>query len=150
MTTTLKLWSPLHNLDELSLRLNPLFNQLSREITQGNRPANKPVVTLPVDIAEDEKQYLIQADLPALTKNDIRVRVEQGVLYISGERKAPQQQKGLQYHRVERANGAFERTFQLPSDADAANVAAGFKDGVLTVQVPKLESAKPRHIEVTE
>ena len=53
MTTTLKLWSPLHNLDELSLRLNPLFNQLSREITQGNRPANKPVVTLPVDIAED-------------------------------------------------------------------------------------------------
>jgi HSP20 family protein len=150
MTTTLKLWNPFHDMEELSLRLNPLFNQLPREIIDGNRRTEKPTTTLPVDIAEEEKQYLIQADLPALNKSDIKVRVEQGVLYISGERKAPQRQEGRQYHRMERSHGAFERTFQLPSDADAANVTAGFKDGVLTVHLPKLESAKPRHIEVTE
>jgi len=100
------------------------------------------------DITEDEKEYLIKAELPELKREDVKVTVENGVLTISGERKFEKEEKKKKYHRVERGYGSFVRSFSLPDDADANMVKAEFKNGVLMVHLPKNEKAKPKQIEV--
>jgi len=100
------------------------------------------------DITEDEKEYLIKAELPELKKEDVKVTVENGVLTISGERKFEKEEKKKKYHRVERGYGTFMRSFALPDDADGNKVKAEFKNGLLTVHLPKNERAKSKHIEV--
>jgi HSP20 family protein len=101
-----------------------------------------------VDITEDEKEYLIKAELPEMKKEDVRLTVENDVLAISGERKFEKEEKGRKYHRVERAYGSFVRSFSLPEDADGSKVTADFKDGMLQVHLPKSEKAKPKAIEI--
>ena len=101
-----------------------------------------------VDIVEDEKEYLIKADLPEMRKDEIKVQVENGVLSVSGERKTEKEEKNKKFHRIERSYGHFERSFTVPEDADGAKVKAEFKDGVLQVHLPKTPVAKPKAIEV--
>jgi len=101
-----------------------------------------------VDITEDEKEYLIKAELPEIKKEEVKVTVQEDVLTISGERKYEKEEKGKKYHRVERAYGSFMRSFTLPEDADGAKVAAEFKDGVLKIHLPKSEKAKPKSVDV--
>ena len=101
-----------------------------------------------VDITEDEKEYLIKADLPEVKKEDVKLTVQDDVMSISGERKYEKEEKGKKYHRVERAYGSFMRSFTLPEDADGSKVSAEYKDGVLKVHLPKSEKAKPKSIEV--
>jgi HSP20 family protein len=101
-----------------------------------------------VDIVEDEKEYLIKAELPEIPKDDVKVSVENGVLKISGERKFEKEENNKKYHRVERAYGYFSRSFSLPDAAEAEQVKADYKDGVLHVHVPKSENAKAKKIEV--
>ena len=101
-----------------------------------------------VDITEDEKEYLIKAELPEVKKEDVKVTVENGMLTISGERKIEKEEKGKRYHRVERAYGSFVRSFSLPDNIDSNKVNADFKDGVLRVHVAKSEHARPKQIEV--
>jgi len=101
-----------------------------------------------VDISEDDKEYAIRAELPEVKKGDVKVRVEDGVLYLSGERHFEKEDKGKRYHRVERAYGSFMRSFTLPDDADPKQVHAEFKDGVLNVRVSKDPNARPKSIEV--
>ena len=102
-----------------------------------------------VDITEDDKEYLVKAELPEVKKEDVKVTVENGILTISGERKFEKEEKGKKYHRIERAYGSFVRSFGLPDDADPSKVAAKFANGLLKVQVAKSESARPKQIEVT-
>src|SRR5207237_10926080 len=83
------------------------------------------------DVTEDEKEYLIKAELPELKKEDVKVTVENGVLTISGERKFEKEEKKKKYHRVERGYGTFMRSFALPDDADGNKVKAEFKNGLL-------------------
>jgi HSP20 family protein len=101
-----------------------------------------------VDISEDDKEYLIKAELPEVRKEDVKVTAEEGTLTIMGERKFEKEEKSRKYHRVERAYGTFGRSFSLPDDASPAKVSAEFRDGVLTVHLAKDEKAKPQHIEV--
>ena len=101
-----------------------------------------------VDIMEDEKEFLIKAELPDMKKEDVRLTVENDVLTISGERKFEKEEKGTKYHRIERAYGSFVRSFSLPEDADGSKVTADFKDGMLQVHLPKSEKAKPKAIEI--
>jgi len=101
-----------------------------------------------VDITEDAKEYLIQTELPEVSKEQVKVSVENGLLTIVGERKFQKEEKGRKYHRMERAYGSFVRSFSLPDDADHNKVSAEFKDGVLAVHVAKSESARPKQIEV--
>jgi HSP20 family protein len=101
-----------------------------------------------VDITEDEKEYLIKAELPDMKKEDVRLTVENDVLAISGERTFEKEEKGKKYHRIERAYGSFVRSFTLPEDADGSKVSADFKDGMLQVHLPKSQKAKPKAIEI--
>jgi len=144
---TLTRWEPLREMEEFQNRLSTLFGRPSRR-GNGREEITLPDWTPLADITEDEREYLIKAELPEVRKEDVKVTVENGVLTISGERKFEKEEKKRKYHRVERGYGTFMRSFALPDDADFSKVNAEFKNGVLTVHVPKSEQAKPKQIEV--
>ena len=101
-----------------------------------------------VDIIEDEKQFLIRAELPDMKKEQVKLTVENDVLTISGERKYEKETTEHKHHRIERAYGSFMRSFSLPENTDGNELSADYKDGMLTVRLPKSEKAKSRAIEV--
>jgi HSP20 family protein len=142
-------WNPFKELEDMENRLATLFGRAPARRQNGGNEAMTVAEWSPlVDITEDDKEYLIKAELPEVKKEDVKVTVENGVLTITGERKFEKEEKGKKYHRVERAYGNFVRSFTLPDDADANKVSAEFKDGVLKVRVTKSETAKPKQIEV--
>ena len=116
------------------------------------RMLNEPRGTRPwspaVDILETENELVLKADLPDLKLEDIEVRVEDGTLTMRGERKFEKEEKSKGYHRIERSYGSFSRSFSLPDTVDSEGVAAAYKNGVLTVTLPKKEAAKPRQVKV--
>jgi HSP20 family protein len=101
-----------------------------------------------VDVSETDGEYQIKAEIPDVRKEDVKVTLEDGVLTIQGARKQEKEDKGKKYHRVERTYGSFVRSFTLPDLVDEEKVKAEFKDGVLNLQLPKSEKAKPKAIEV--
>jgi HSP20 family protein len=150
MQTTLTRWEPFREMEDFQNRLSTLFGRPPLRRPNGH---GREEITLAdwmplADITEDEKEYLIKAELPELKKEDVKVTVENGVLTISGERKFEKEEKKKKYHRVERGYGTFVRSFTLPDDADGNKIKAEFKNGVLTVHLPKSEHAKPKQIEV--
>jgi HSP20 family protein len=104
-----------------------------------------------VDMSEDDNNYHINMELPGLTKDDIDVTVENGLLNVEGERKHESEQGGenKDFHRVERFYGQFQRSFRLPEGVNDKDINAEFKNGILHLQVPKGEEAKPKQIEVS-
>ncbi|MCE9520756.1 MAG: Hsp20/alpha crystallin family protein [Verrucomicrobia bacterium] len=145
---TLTRWNPLRELEEFQNRILGAFKPASADRGNGKESLTAAEWMPLVDIAEDDKEYVITAELPEVKKDDVRVTVENGVLIISGERKFEKEEKNKKYHRVERSYGSFARTFALPDDGDAAKVNAEFKDGLLKVRVAKSEAARPKQIEV--
>ena len=146
---TLTRWDPFRELDELQNRLSTIFGRAPVRKDVGKEEAMKVAEWAPlVDIVEEDKEYLIKAELPEVKKEDVKVTVEHDVLTILGERKAEKEEKGKKFHRIERAYGSFARSFTLPEDADAGKVAAEFKDGVLKVRLPKSERAQPKSVEI--
>src|ERR1017187_5430353 len=101
-----------------------------------------------VDIFETEDDLVLKADVPEVELKDIDVRVENQTLTIAGERKFVQQDVGKGFHRIERSYGSFVRSFAVPNAFDTGNIGADYKNGVLTVTLPKPEAAKPRQIKV--
>jgi HSP20 family protein len=142
-------WDPWRDLETLENQLATAFGRLPAR-TNGDREENMTAAEWAplVDITEDDKEYIVKAELPELKKEDVKVTVEAGVLSISGERKFEKEEKGKKYHRIERAYGSFERSFTLPEGTDGSKVNAEFKDGLLTVRLPKTEKAKPKTVEV--
>jgi HSP20 family protein len=137
---TLSIWNPIHEMDELFH--NRLASVLGGEGLQS--VAWSPVV----DIEESAEAYTIRAELPGLSKEKVKVTVENDVLTLSGERDLERRVETKTFHRVERSHGTFTRSFTLPEDVDAESVAANFKDGLLEIQIAKREEALPKSIEV--
>jgi HSP20 family protein len=103
-----------------------------------------------VDVTEHENGFHLTLDLPGIKKEDLTITVKEGTLYLSGERKRPGRDENTEfYHYYERPSGAFERSFKLPDHVDGDKIKASFSDGELTVEVPKLEKAKPRTIKIS-
>lgn len=148
MINTLARYEPLQELEEIQNRLSSFFGRSPGRRGNGHEDLALADWAPMADISEDENEYVIKAELPELKKEDVKVTVENGVLTISGERKFEKEEKKKKYHRVERAYGRFTRSFALPDNADASKVKAEFKDGMLTVHLPKSEKAKPKQIEV--
>ena len=101
-----------------------------------------------VDIRETADSLLLVAELPGMTREDVQITLENNVLSIAGERKFEKDVKGESYHRLERSFGTFARSFSLPANVKTDKVEAVFKDGILTVTLPKVEEAKPRRVEI--
>jgi HSP20 family protein len=102
-----------------------------------------PVIAAPaVDVAESEKTYEITADFPGLSEKDIEVKLANGVLTIRGEKREEKEEKRKDYHLLERRYGAFERSFRVPESVDSDKIEASFKNGVLTLMLPKTPEAQ--------
>lgn len=110
-------------------------------------PNGRPWVP-PVDIKETENELIFKADVPDVEMKDIDVRMENGTLTIRGERKFEEKKDGGGWHRLERSYGSFERVFTVPETVDPEGVRADYKNGTLTITLPKKEVAKPRQIKV--
>jgi HSP20 family protein len=135
-------WNPVADLAGLEIdRLNRMFSDLYAEATRAWVP--------PVDIFETENhEVVIKAEVPDVKREDLKVNFENNVLTISGERRAPEAPAADQVRRLERRHGSFSRAFTLPTWVDASGIAAAYKDGVLTVRLPRREEAKPKTIAV--
>ncbi|MGE0042182.1 MAG: Hsp20/alpha crystallin family protein [Vicinamibacterales bacterium] len=138
-------FDPFRDLSVLQDRVNRLFGD-----AYGRREDDVLSAWVPaVDIYEnDKKELVLKAELPDMSREDIAVTVENNTLTISGDRKVASDIKKEQFHRIERAYGAFSRSFSLPPTVDSGKIAAEYKDGVLTVRLPLREEAKPRSIAV--
>jgi HSP20 family protein len=145
-------WDPFREMEEMTERLGRTFGRplLAKTFPAGG--AEEALITAEwaplVDIAETEKEYVVKAELPEVKKEDVKVMLEEGVLTIQGERRLEKEEKGKKIHRIERSYGKFLRTFTVPRDVDEKKILAEFKEGILTVHVPKAEVYKPKEIEV--
>ena len=130
---------------------DPLANVRLFEDAFG-RLLSEPAASRPwspaVDIYESENELVLKADVPDVDLKDINVNVENQTLTVSGERKFEKEEGNKGYHRIERAYGSFSRSFAVPGVYDLEHIAASYKNGVLTVKLPKKEAAKPRQIKI--
>ncbi|MCS6295921.1 MAG: Hsp20/alpha crystallin family protein [Nitrospira sp.] len=142
-------WNPFKELKEIEQHLSTYLGRSAERSENGKQEAMTVAEWSPlVDITEDEKEYMIKAELPEVKKEDIKLTIQDNVMCISGERKSEKEEKGKKYHRVERSYGSFMRSFTLPEGADGSKVNAEYKDGVLNVRLPKSEKTKEKSIEV--
>jgi HSP20 family protein len=143
------LWDPLRELEEMRNRFFPVLDRRLPMLRSEPKEWFTPTEWMPpVDIEEDDREYLLKVELPGMKKEDVNLKVEGGTLSISGERKAEKEEKDKKHHRIERSYGAFVRSFALPEAVLTKKVSAEFKDGVLLVHLPKDERAKPKAIGV--
>jgi|SRR5882724_57658 len=141
-------WTPMGNLQSFQHEMNRMFNQFFQG-SNGEEAGSKLSTWNPsVDIYETDDALVIKAELPGVSKDDVSIDVHQNTLTLRGQRKHETEVKDEQYHRVERSYGSFQRSFTLPSTIDYEKVQATFKDGVLELHLPRLESAKPRQIAI--
>ena len=140
-------WAPFQELATMEDRMNRLFNDVYTR--QNADVMTRGAWAPPVDIYENGNHELIlKAELPAMTRDDIDITLENNTLTLRGEKKFAQDVKDEQYHHVERTYGSFSRSFALPTTVDVNKVSAEYKDGVLTIKLPFREEAKPKQIKV--
>lgn len=138
-------WEPMREMEELFDRLTRSFGPL----TLGSSEVVSPEDWSPrVDIAENEGEFEVKAELPEVRREDVHLTVENNVLTLRGERKQEKEEKGKRYHRIERAYGSFSRSFTLPDNVDGSKVTANFKDGILCIRLPKTGETRSRALEV--
>ncbi len=101
----------------------------------------------PVDVAEDAEKIHVKVEVPGMNENELKVNYEDGLLTVSGERQF-ERKDDRNYHRIERQYGSFVRSFSLPRTVDATQIAANYRDGVLEIEIPKKEEAKPKQIQI--
>jgi HSP20 family protein len=141
-------WNPIRELESLQSRISNIL-EMPNVFGNGRKEALTITEWSPsVDIVENEKEYLIKAELPEIERKDVKVTVQKGILTFSGERRFEREEKGRKYHRIERSYGSFVRSFDLPDDADPEHVEAKFSDGMLTIHVTKNKAAAAKEIEV--
>ena len=140
-------WEPARELNSLQSEMNRLFNTFF-DVPQGNGGAGRRWVPA-MDLVETEDHFVLRADLPGMTENDVSIELEDNVLTLAGERKSEHEARGEGYYRVERASGSFSRSLTLPEGIDPDSVEAAFENGVLEVRVPKPEERKPRRVSIS-
>ena len=145
---TLIRWEPLRELDDIFSRYSPFLGRLANARQAATEEGDVPTWTPLANISETESEYLIKAELPDVSKEDVKVTVDENVITISGERRKEAEHKDEKVHRVESFYGSFARSFRLPEDADVTMIQAESRNGVLKVRVPKTPAPKPRTVEV--
>jgi HSP20 family protein len=140
-------FDPFRELEGLSGRLNRLFDgPLANKLPDENAIFGD--WTPAMDIEETDGEFLLKTDLPAMKREEVKVGITDGVLTVEGERRQEKEEKGKKFHKIERSFGRFVRRIAVPTDVDQEKITAEFKDGVLSVHMPKSASAKPKSIDV--
>ncbi len=141
---TLTRYNPL-NLEDFGVPMRLFQDSVNRIFSDS--AAARPW-TPNVDIKENENEIELTADVPGVEQKNIDIKIEDGTLTLKGERKFEETKDGEGYHRIERGYGSFVRCFSMPDSVDPEKVKASYKNGVLTVTLPKKEAAKPRSVKV--
>ncbi len=139
-------WTPFRDLMNMQREIGRAFDSLFTDVDgDGDHLSQwRPRI----DVMEHADSFVIKAELPGVNRNDVKITVRENILTIKGEKKQEKEEKDKSYHRVERSYGSFERSFTLPSGVKNDKIDATYKDGVLTITLPKVEEAKPKEIEV--
>jgi HSP20 family protein len=141
--------NPTRDLFRVQDEMSRLIDQFLSTDLMGGRAIDTSFDWLPVmDVQEDKDKFTIHMDLPGLTKDDVNIYIRDNVLTIEGEKKREFEDKAVNYHRIERRYGKFKRSFTIPTRVEEGKIDARFKDGVLTIVLPKVEEVKPKAIEV--
>lgn len=142
---TLVKFEPMRDLENVFDRVGDFFNQVGKGFT-----FEVGSFVPRTDIKEDEKNIYIQAELPGLRREDVKIKVsEEGVLTLTGEKRQDYQSGGKKFVRLERTYGKFERSILLPEAVQTDAISASFKDGILEITLPKVEPAAPQEIEIS-
>jgi HSP20 family protein len=143
-------WEPVTELNTIQNEMNRLFNTFFDQPASGGRGSGASRRWIPpMDLVETDDHYVLRADLPGLSEEDINVQLEDNVLTISGERKSDHEQQQEGYYRLERAFGSFSRSLTLPEGVDPDGVQAHFERGVLEIKILKPEQKKPRQVQIS-
>ena len=145
---TIVRWEPLRELSSLQSEMNRLFNTVFDAPPSGGQGAVLRRWVPAMDLVESGDQFVLRADLPGMSEEDIQIELEEGTLTVSGERKAEHEDSNEGFHRVERSFGSFSRSLTLPQGIDPEAVTASFDRGVLEIRIPKPEQRKPRKIAI--
>ncbi len=143
-------WEPVRELNTIQNEMNRLFNTFFEAPGgQGGGSATARRWIPAMDLVETNDDFVLRADLPGLSEDDVNIELEDSVLTISGQRKAEHEERKEGYYRVERASGTFSRSLTLPEGVDPEKVSARFDRGVLEVRIPKPEQRKPRKVTIS-
>lgn len=152
---TLIRWNPAHELDRvpadffgIQREINRVFDNFIRGGMQADEAFQNSYWTPAVDIAELENEYVVKMELAGVNKDDVKISLESNILTVKGEKKQEKEERNKSVHRVERSYGSFQRSFTLPTTVKSDKIDAVFKEGVLSISLPKAEEAKPKQIEV--
>jgi HSP20 family protein len=144
---TIVRWEPIRELNSLQSEMNRLFNTVFD--SPSGAPGNVMRRWMPaMDLVESTDHFVLRADLPGMSEEDVSIEFDDGTLTVSGERKAEHEDEKEGFHRVERSFGAFSRSLTLPQGVDPEAVTASFDRGVLEIRIPKPEQRKPRKISI--
>jgi HSP20 family protein len=132
---TAKMWDPFKELEDMSARLNRFF---VRPFGTSQEALTAFDWAPSINVSEVPNAYVVKAEVPGVKKEELNVQLEQGVLTISGERKQEKEHKDEKMHRMESSYGSFMRSFSLPEDAGRESIEASYKDGMLTLRIPKV------------
>ncbi len=139
-------WNPFREMEDI---FSDMQRGLGRTLPRTAGGETATAVWAPtVDISETAKEYLVKAELPGVTREQIKVTVENGMLTLSGERKFEKEDKDQKHHRIERSYGSFARRFTLPEDVNTDGISADCKDGIVQIRLPKVEVKKRQSIDV--
>ena len=142
-------WEPALELSSLQGEMNRLFKSFLGASGSGGGDGGTIRRWVPgMDVVETEDTFVLRADLPGMSEQDVKIELEDNILTVSGERKSEHEQSNQGYYRVERAVGQFARTLTLPEGVDPESVTANFDKGVLEVRIPKPEERKPRRVSI--
>lgn len=128
--------------------LRERMNQLFGEMVDSERASEMSAWSPSVNVYDKNGSIMVEAELPGVDKKDIKVRVDNGVLTLSGERKQEKEIKDQDFYRCERFYGSFNRSFTLPTSVEPDKIEAKYSDGILTLTVPKTETAKGKQVEI--
>jgi len=140
-------WQPARELHSLQNEVNRLFGLFDSPTARGSLAVRQWIPAM--DLSQDGGEYVVRADLPGITEEDVKIEFQDNVLTISGARKSAHEERKNGYYRVERASGRFSRSLTLPKGVDPESVRASFENGVLEVRIPKPAERKPHRVAIS-
>jgi HSP20 family protein len=146
-------WRPFRDMVSIQDEVNRLFDDFFGRSVGSIGPLARPeweVAWSPsVDVSETKDNVIVNAEIPGMSKEDVKVSVQDNILTLSGEKKQENEEKNANYHRIERTYGSFRRSFTLPTPVESDKVKATYKDGILRITLPKTEEVKAKEIPIS-